>query len=218
MNNQEEAKRYIEKDVAEHEMQVLRDDGVYRHLLFKKPNSGSHHFNIVTYPGTLVYTGDMGSFVFQRLDDMFQFFRTDSDRGDGINPGYWAEKLVAINRYGHTEFDEAEFTRAVMEYLINWIREHRDRTDKDERRELWEAVVNNVIEADSDSDGMRKQIAANDFCHKVLFKDGSTRVFGFEYLLECNFEDFTVQYYWACYAIAWAVKQYDLAKAEKVVA
>ncbi len=29
------------------------------------------------WPGHPAYAGDMGSFVFARLDDMFQFFRTD---------------------------------------------------------------------------------------------------------------------------------------------
>lgn len=87
MSNRENALQYFERDVAEHQMQVLRDDRLYRHLLFKKPGTGCYHFNIVTYPGTLVYTGDMGSFVFQRLEDMFEFFRSDADRGDGINPG-----------------------------------------------------------------------------------------------------------------------------------
>jgi hypothetical protein len=219
MNNRENAKHFFDKDVVpHHKMQVLRDDGVYRHLLFKKPGTSSHHFNVVTYPGTLVYTGDMGSFVFQRLDDMFKFFRTDADRGDGINPSYWAEKLVAIDRGGHKEFDENKFNRRVMQHLITWIREIRDSTDKEERRDLWEAVVSDVIEADGDSNGMRKQIAANDFYHPVRFKNSQTKGFSFVDFWEHNFEDYTVQFYWACYAIAWAVKQYDLAKATEVAA
>lgn len=212
MNNRETAQRHFARDVAEHQMQVLRDDGVYRHLLFKKPGTGIYHFNIVTYPGTLVYTGDMGDFVFQRLDDMFESFRTDAGRGDGINPGYWAEKLVAIDRGGLKEFDEEKFTRVVMTDLINWIRENRDRTTKDERRELWEAVISDVIEADSDSKGTRKQIAAHDFWREVRLTNGQSREFSFVDFWEHNLEDYTVQFYWACYAITWAVKQYDAAK------
>lgn len=218
MNNRQIAKEHFARDVAEHQMQVLRDDGVYRHLLFKKPGTGIYHFNIVTYPGTLVYTGDMGSFVFQRLDDMFEFFCTDADRGDGIKPGYWAEKLVAIDRSGHKDFDEERFTRVVIEYLVRWIRDHREETSKYERRDLWEAVVNDVVNADSDSKGTRKQIAANDFWHGVRLTDGGRREFHFVDFWENNFEDYTVQFYWSCYAIAWAVKQYDAAKAEKAAA
>lgn len=218
MNNRQLAKEYFARDVAEHQMQVLRDDGVYRHLLFKKPGTGIYHFNVITYPGTLVYTGDMGSFVFQRLEDMFQFFRTDANYGEGINPGYWAEKLVAIDRSGHTDFDEDKFTRVVMEDLVSWIREHRDQTDKEERRELWEAVVSEVINAGGDTKGTRKQIAAHDFSHMVLLTHGNTHDFCFQDFWEHNFEDYTVQFYWACYAIAWAVKQYDAAKTAKEAA
>lgn len=215
-NNRDLARHYFGNDIEKHEMNVMLDDGVYRHLLFKKPGTSSHHFNIVTYPGTLVYTGDMGDFVFQRLEDMFEFFRTDAPHGDGINPSYWAEKLVAIDRGGLKEFDEKKFTRVVMEYLIEWIRENRDRTTKQERRELWEAVVCDVIQADEDSNGARKQIATHDFSHTVRLVGGRSYEFHFQDLWDHNFEDYTVHFYWACYAIAWAVKKYDTEKAKQV--
>ena len=144
---------------------------------------------------------------------MFEFFRTDADRGDGINPGYWAEKLVAIDRGGHKEFDEKKFERTIMEYLVTWIREHRAETDKEERRDLWDRVVSEVIYADGDSIGMRKQIAAHDFNHLVVLKNGRDYRFNFMDFWGHDFEDYSVRYYWACYAIAWAVKQYDAAKA-----
>ena len=37
----------------------------------------------------LTYTGDMGTFVFARLEDMFEFFRADwiNDRKDGKDSG-----------------------------------------------------------------------------------------------------------------------------------
>ncbi len=211
MGNRTDAKKYFERATAEHQMTVLHDDGVYRHLHFGKPGTGNAHFNVVTYPGTLVYTGDMGDFVFQRLNDMFDFFRTDSGRGDGINPGYWAEKLVAIDRGGFKEFDHERFTRVVMEYLIGWIRDYKDQTSKEERRELWEAVVNDVINADSDRDGARKQIAAHDFYHDVALESGEKYRFEFHDFWEHDLENYTFHFYWACYAIAWAVQQYDLA-------
>lgn len=215
MNNRQLAKEYFTHDVTEHQMQVIRDDGVYRHLLFKKPGTGIYHFNIITYPGTLVYTGDMGSFVFQRLEDMFQFFRTDANHGEGINPGYWSEKLVAVDRNGYKDFDEEKFDRTVMDYLVSWIRENRDCIDKDERRDLWEQVVNEVINADGDNNGMRKRIAANDFYHAVRQKNGRDYRFEFVDFWVHNFEDYSVHFYWCCYAIAWAVKQYDSNKAAR---
>lgn len=84
------------RDVATHEMTVFRDDGLYRHIRFRRPNTMRTHFDLITYPGYLCYSGDMGTYVFSRLDDMFEFFRTDRD----INPGYWSEKLQAVDNHG----------------------------------------------------------------------------------------------------------------------
>jgi hypothetical protein len=146
------------KDVSAHEMEVLREDGVYRHIRFKKPGTGCMHFDLVTWPGYLAYSGDMGCYVFSRLNDMFEFFRTDREylQRDGrqlcINLGYWSEKLQAVDggrREGSAkEFSEEKFSRAVIEDLVGWIRGNAYRTTKDERRELWDAVMSEVMGAD----------------------------------------------------------------------
>ena len=49
------------KDTATHAMTILRDDGLYRHLRFKRPNTSSYYFDIITWPGYLAITGDMGA-------------------------------------------------------------------------------------------------------------------------------------------------------------
>lgn len=207
--NREQARGFFARDVAEHQMQVLRDDGLYRHLRFRRPDSFAYYFDLITYPGGLLFRGDMGAYAFERLDDMFEFFRTDAGRGDGINPGYWAEKLVAIDRSGLKEFDEDAFRSRVMWDLIQWMRYNRDRTTKEERRELWDHVVWEVIDAEEDVDGARKKIALHDFQHQV----NSRLQFEFHDCWEWSFDDYRFHFYWACYAIAWAVKQYDQHKA-----
>lgn len=63
------------RDIAKHEIEVIRDDGVDRHLRFRRPGTMSMHFDILTWPGYLCYTGDMGSYVFRRTEDMLEFFR-----------------------------------------------------------------------------------------------------------------------------------------------
>lgn len=45
------------KDVAKHKMEILHDAGVYRHMRFMRPGTICEHFEIVTYPGHLVYSG-----------------------------------------------------------------------------------------------------------------------------------------------------------------
>jgi len=79
------------EDTKNHKLTIIKDDGVYRHLHCSS-GSSCYHFDIVTYPGHLCYSGDMGCFVFQRTKDMFEFFRSESGR---INPDYWGGKLEA---------------------------------------------------------------------------------------------------------------------------
>ncbi|SQC93443.1 Uncharacterised protein [Cedecea neteri] len=86
------------RDVALHTLQIHRDDGLYRHLRFKRPGTNAYYFDIVTWPGYLTITGDMGTWTFSRVSDMFNFFM-DSHFGHRasfvINPGYWSEKFEA---------------------------------------------------------------------------------------------------------------------------
>lgn len=198
-------------DVARHEMSVLHSDGLYRHLRFKEPGSGCYWFDLVTIPGKLIYTGDMGTFVFSRMADMFQFFRTDREYAHskglklGINTGYWAEKLIAVdgNRHkaGATEFDEDAFRRVINEYRLRWMRNgHQYGTlDKSDRRELWEAVEYDVLDRIEDY-GEDVQRLAYDFSHeKHQFED----------LFEHDFKRYTRTFLWCCYAIAWGVQQFD---------
>jgi len=208
------------QSVASHKLEILHEDGVYRHIRLKKPDTRNMYFDLVTYPGFLVYSGDMGCFVFERLNDMFQFFRTsESYRRDYPNRtlfpnhGYWSEKLQAVDgcREGNVrEFDEERFNRIVIEYLVTWIREHRDLTSKEERRELWDEVIAVVIDADSDNGGYRKQIAAHDFRTFV-----NERVGRFEFIdfWERSVTRYTHTFQWACFAIEWGIQQYDAAKA-----
>lgn len=70
-----------------HQMTVLLDEGLYRHLRFKDPHSPFYWFDLITWPGFLTVTGDMGTYTFARLRDMFEFFT------GYINSDYWAEKL-----------------------------------------------------------------------------------------------------------------------------
>ncbi len=198
------------QDAGSHAMTVIRDDGIHRHLEFRKPRpAGSEYwFQLITYPGELVITGDMGTYVFRRLEDMFEFFRTDrayAERRDqklGINLRYWAEKLQAMPRDGVKEFDEERFDAVIYERLVEWIREHRYQTNKEERRELWERVHADVWSADGQD---RKGIAAYDFHHEV----NSRLEFSFDDFWETNVERYTFHFIWCCYAIAWGIKTYD---------
>lgn len=190
-------------DIQNHQLTIIRDQGVHRHLRFKKPNTIDRYFDLITWPGHLCYTGDMGSYLFSRLPDMFEFFRSDNSR---VNPDYWAEKVLAADRQsGIDEFDEQEFDRHVMRHLISWIRDTRANTTRDQRRELWDAVLSEIIHADSDREGIRKQIAVHEFNHRV---NAYHRLY-FEGFFDNRFTRHTYRYIWCCHAIVWGIQQYD---------
>lgn len=183
------------KDVAEHKLTVLRDDGVYRHLRFAKPGTGIMSFNLTTWPGYLAYTGDMGSFVFSRLEDMLQFFRDGreptAEQALFINESYWAEKVVAEDREGVKRFDPALFEQCVKDSLADF---------DDVSDALREAVEEEVLScSENEADAMQ---AAYSFSHK------GARMFHDAYVdWECK--AYTYRFVWCCYALAWGVRMYD---------
>ena len=74
------------KRIRAHEMTVLHDDGLYRHLRFTamhlcndaewRTTNGFYWFDLATWPGTLTINGDCGTYTFSRTTDMFEFFRS----------------------------------------------------------------------------------------------------------------------------------------------
>lgn len=199
--------------VKDHQLHIFHDEGIYRHLRFKAPGTSNRYFDIVTFPGRLCYVGDMGAYTFTRLHDMFEFFRTDvREKGDtklGINTGYWAEKVEAADKTdGIEEFDEDRFREVINGYRMEWIRDGaRNRTlTKEERRELWEAVEDEVLSAASD--GQHEALdAANGFNHKI-----GRHSFEFTDFWDHDFTRYSYRFVWCCYAIAWGIQQYDEAK------
>ena len=178
-------------DVANHEMTVLRDDGLYRHIRFRKPNMINMGFDLTTWPGYLCYSGDMGCYVFSRIPDMLKFFRSDRpSAGLEINPGYWGEKVQAVDRCSPLkEYSPEKFRAAILRWL----------DDADASQAVREAVEHEVLSRADDGphEAMR---AALDFEH-----DG----FEFQDFWEVSVKEVSYRFLWCCYAVAWGVKQYD---------
>lgn len=188
--------RFI-SDVSLHQMTVLRNEGLFRHLRFRTNNSVIMGFDLITWPGSLCIDGDMGTYVFRRLPDMFQFFRTDRQQprqGQAlfINLGYWAEKVMAADKNGKIEeFDPAR----AKQRLVEELRELRGIKSKEERRDIYDAVVSSLDDGEYET---RRALADE-------FPDS----------WEWRLTDFTYQFVWCCYAIAWGIQQYDAAMAEQ---
>lgn len=168
------------KDAGSHVMTVIRDDGVHRHLRFRKaPPAGSEYwFDLITWPGTLCIDGDMGTYVFRRLTDMFEFFRTDQKWADqrgcklGINPGYWSEKLQAPKPRHAEEYSADAFRQHVRESFDEWVMSSQpddeysteaERNDfNNSKNALWSALTDEVLRCADDGD-VRAYDAARDF-------------------------------------------------------
>lgn len=199
----------FQADIAHHQMRVIRDDGWHRHLHFQKPGTMDMHFDVLTWPGYLCYTGDMGTFVFQRQADMLEFFR--NSRWSGVHRvplSYWAEKVQAADRFdGLTEFDLEAFQQEIRKQRRALLKEHGRNWDRDLRREFWGSLEDLISDAEF-YDGM---IQAFDAAHDWSFDEGGERI----HLDTDEFPDckrFTQRFLWCCHALDWAVAIYDQAK------
>jgi hypothetical protein len=119
------------RDTAGHQMSVLHEDGLYRHLKFMNPEHGSFgSFQLITWPYNLVVkTGWTFHFDIDATPDMFDLFRKTALTGQ-INPGYWSEKV----RAGRDEvegYDPDLLKWEIATTIAQWMRDDLDiRVDK----------------------------------------------------------------------------------------
>lgn len=199
------------RDAGAHKMTVIRDNGVDRHITFRSPDGGSPYwFEVLTWPGALCIRGDMGTYVFSRLTDMFEFFRTD-DRGDPskiyINKSYWCEKLQAVDCDGWgngaaRRFDASTFELRVKDLFDSYFEDCEIAPER--KASLWEDVKSEILDYAVDGDQIGAFGKLNDF-HDDEFPD----LFSDWVDWASSCEQYTFHFIWNLYAIAWAVRQYD---------
>jgi hypothetical protein len=181
------------RHTAGHQMTVLHEDGLYRHLRFANPQYGGiYSFDLITWPGCLTIRGDIKeAYTFVRLPDMFEFFR--AGRRWGINPGYWSEKLDS-DRDGVMVYDQDSFERQVKAHVVKAIREG------DAPRGIGAEVTQEIFEWGdiTHEAGARKEL------ENFRFEDWT---FGDTW--EWNFRDWDPGFLRACHAIVWGVGLYD---------
>ena len=201
------------REIAEHGIKIVRDDDIHRHIVFKNPDNSNCWFELVTWPGHLCISGDCGTYVFSRINDMFEFFRMDKndfnyrkDASLNINPIYWGEKLQAVDRCsGFMEFDEDSFKARVKEHFDGFVESHPD-LNIDHKNELWAQIQDDVLvysdnehEAYSVVNNFDYYIGDHVFQFTDFFDGGATETYASRYL-------------WCLYAIVWGIRQYDLTK------
>lgn len=107
-------KRYT----AKHVLEAIDEGAGMRRLVVREPGTWHFWFTITTWPNYLAITGDLGSYVFCRIPDMFQFFRQGAaEASHGINPDYWSEKVVAADRHGIEQWSIESLRESLQESL-----------------------------------------------------------------------------------------------------
>ena len=188
------------ESVKDHRIIYVKVDGVYRNIRFKKPGTSNQYFDLVTWPGHLCFTGDMGTYVFERTDDMFQFFR-DPKGSLKINPTYWGEKMRAVcSTGGHKKFSAEAFKESAIEYVKGYELE----------KEVESVVINELH--DLVFSGMDGDFDEAQRAYRAIQESNFTFVCFSDFLCDCSVDEYTYHFIWALYAIAWGVIQCDRAK------
>lgn len=131
--------RQFNENLGDHEMRILHEDGLYRHLRFKNPDNGFYWFDLITWPGNLTITGDIGTYTFAREQDMFTFMVGH------INTGYWAEKLRHGSSGGRASvknYNEDLFKKWLVEDFWGYSRDMETKTTK----AWWGYLKNEVLD------------------------------------------------------------------------
>lgn len=195
------------RDVRHHQMRVVRNDGLYRHLRFANPSTCNQWFELLTWPGALAMSGDMGSWLFRRelfrrKQDMFGFFRTTTGE---INPRYWHEKLEAIDRDGAKEFAMEALLKQAFARIDSWglSEEEAENAKGDLEFELnGNDTQHEALEVLREWCYDPEELDAMGYCQQFSFADDIP-----------DGLDWTHRYLWACHAIVWAIEQFDKAAA-----
>jgi hypothetical protein len=184
----------FEQNTAGHQLTILHDDGLYRHILMAKPGTGMYRYELVTWPGHLAVGGDMDSYVFARIEDMFAFFR-----GHEINPHYWSEK-VKDEPKRTTNYSEGMFKQLVEEHLAELVED--DLTD--EQREARDEIRSQVGDAYHEEEA------------REILRDGE-RAGLWSDTWEWDLRDWDWHFLYCLNAIVAGIAAYDKAKAAEAV-
>lgn len=181
------------------EVRLLQETehGRYLHLRCSNNGSSNQMFNVLAVPGRLMYFGDMGSYVFERANDMIAWFGADDGRDPDFR--YLAEKVIAQDRCdGLKQRSKARFKEALEGYI-----DDEQEMGADLVREV-RLAINTLLNQWDELGPERAITEAIEFylgpSHKPTFQ--------FVELWDFSFDKYTGRFLWACHAIRWAIRRY----------
>jgi len=200
----------FKNSVANHKLTINLDQGLYRDITVKNPESSACAYHVIARPRYLMICGDMGTFVFNvSTNDAFEYFR---DKLDNIRLShYYRRKLQAEDvTVKSTQFDFDGVISELEEYL-DCFEEYCSDLPEDTNfnfEAAKEAVENFKLHTDRDEQSYISTIHNWDVDEAggmTLddFWDGEIGVTA------------TYHYRWCIYAIIHAVNLYDLSLVEQ---
>ncbi|WP_162802098.1 hypothetical protein [Ornithinimicrobium murale] len=193
-----------------HDMTVLHEDGLYRHIRFATPGTSIGSFDLVTWPGHLAISGDLGSgWTFRREEDMFAWFANTYRAGymvpaGHINPSYWSEKLAGSRR-DYEGFSEDKFTADVNAMVDSAITRHA--LDDGDAAELRQETQDEVLDHAHSYDTNSAYDVLSSFRPEALDFGGSRPTLTNDVDPEV-WDDCDHHFLMACHAILWGVRKY----------
>lgn len=201
----EAAAALVARSTAGHELSIVRDDGLYRHMRWAHPESHMYEVELVTWPGGMAVRGDIhDGYVFHlnvpgEQPDILAHFRGEPD------PATWASMLT-VPRECVTWYS-AEILRRHIEGAVE------DAIELDEEpEELREAVEEGLLTAltgNEDEQNTRWDAAEHEEADRTLLDQFEYEGFCFEDTYEWDLQDWSPWYMWACHAIRAIIRAYD---------
>lgn len=190
------------RDVQGHELEILHDEGLYRHLEFCDPATDNCSFQLFTAPGTLGISRGRGTYIFARLQDMFRFF--DSPGGK-INPAYWSEKVTAQDvHYPVRMYSEDRFKQVVLQDF----EDRKYAFDPPDQERLRAYLTENVLQ----SPDIYCESGARDVLRPLQFSVSRpplpSVVFDYSEFQDQDFKDFSHSFLWSLEAVVWGIRRY----------
>lgn len=191
------------RDTENHQLTIIQDEGVYRHMRMGEPGNSCYHYTLTTWPNHLCISGDMGTYVFSRLHDMFDFFQTAELK---INTHYWAEKCLSEDKAsrGMKEFDREGFVSFVEDSVKEW-----DFESDDEHAEVLKDILEKIDER------VGCESTAYSFISDYESEDGNPE-YSFGHIDDFRFERYTANFEWILYAIVRGIQAYEQLKAQSL--
>ncbi|MFD0074324.1 hypothetical protein ACFVIY_18005 [Streptomyces sp. NPDC127166] len=215
-NDYAESAAFFKRATAGHEMTVLHEDGIYRHLRFQTPGNGSSYgYDLITWPYNLtIRAGWTFTFSIDATEDMLDLFRRTAFSGE-INPSYWQEKVTA-GRDQVESFSEDLLKKEIEDSVQQW-----EQGSPTPVAGLREAVQEHFF-GEWPEYNLEYREEANRALHAFSFSPKGAKSGDYPYAFddwsEWRLTEYSPGFLWSCHAIRHGVSLYDAARAPKAVA